>query len=90
MRERLDVFPLQAGDEGLDQLLADLFGNPLLLAPSQHQIVQATVARRRTEELDQELDTLMSFLSAGFEETVEPVAFAEQGLQREHDAPVVT
>ena len=40
-RQRFDVFALQPRDECIHQLLADLFGDALLLSAGQHKVLQS-------------------------------------------------
>ncbi len=82
IRERLDVFPLQARDERVDQLLADLFGDVLVFAASQGKFMQRMRMAAVFQQLDQQPGQGLGFVGAGFQQIEKLRIVAEVLLDR--------
>ena len=73
-----------ASAERVYQLLADMLGDFLFLAPRKDEVVEVLRVARRLHQLDDEPDALVGFLRGGFEQFLKAVAFAEQLLDGKH------
>jgi hypothetical protein len=91
--ERFDVFALERGDEGFAELFGDEAGDLFILPAALDEIVEvagAAVGLNPLEIIGQEFGAGERFLGAGFEEVVELLVFAEEFLERDHEAGVAS
>ena len=84
VRQGLDVFALQPGDERVDQLLADLLGDPLVLAASQGKLVQRMRVAAVLKQFDQQAGKRLGFVGAGFQQVEKLRIVAEVLLNGKH------
>src|SRR4249919_1719454 len=85
-RQRIDVFAFKRGDEGVDQLLADLRGQGLFALACQLELLQRALRWWRGQQFDQRAGAFAGGGGAGFQQPVKLVALAENGLERKHRA----
>src|SRR5260221_11441110 len=86
IRQGFNVFTFQSGDERVDQFLADLLGDSLVLAASKCELVQRTRMAAVLKQVDQQLCQGTGFVGAGFQQIEELCIAAEEFLNGKHVA----
>lgn len=75
--KRLDILPLEGGDEHLDQLFADDFRVPFLVAAGYCQLGERNVPIRFLQQPGEGFDALMRRFGTGGKELKEPVRLSK-------------